>query len=151
MKEHYLKQIEFQKWANSRTLQAIDQAKNPDERALQLVAHILGSSSIWLSRIKSEVPTIGNWDSLTSEKCQLLNETNHINWTEYINNAANKDFERFVQFNFLGEQSKMNISDIITHAINHGSYHRGQIIASLKGKLEVLPLTTYIAFARIAD
>jgi uncharacterized damage-inducible protein DinB len=34
--------------------------------------------------------------------------------------------------------------------VNHGSYHCGQIIASLKGKLDPLPLTTYIAFARTA-
>jgi uncharacterized damage-inducible protein DinB len=30
-------------------------------------------------------------------------------------------------------------SDILIHSVNHGSYHRGQIIASLKGTLDPLP------------
>jgi uncharacterized damage-inducible protein DinB len=42
---------------------------------------------------------------------------------------------------------KMSIEDAITHIINHSSYHRGQIVASIKGKVDELPLSTYIMYA----
>jgi uncharacterized damage-inducible protein DinB len=47
----------------------------------------------------------------------------------------------------MGEPSKISIEDLLIHLVNHSSYHRGQIIIKLKGKLAQLPLTTYIAFA----
>lgn len=151
MKEYYQKQIDFEKWANNLTMEAISQADKPNERALQLMGHILGTFSIWLSGILNEMATVGPWDNLTIEKCRELNEANHTRWTEYLNSAPTSEFKRLIPFDFFGEQSKMDINDIIVHSINHGSYHRGQIIISLKGKLEKLPLTTYIAFSREAD
>ncbi len=151
MKKYYLKQIEFEKWANDLTIEAITKATNPPERALQLLAHVLGTFSIWLSRITNQAPTVGRWDNLTLEQCRLLNEENYNRWTEYLNSISDSEFERVISFDFFGEQSAISINDIIIHSINHGSYHRGQIIILLKGKLEILPLTTYIAFARVAD
>jgi uncharacterized damage-inducible protein DinB len=151
MKEYYIKQIDFEKWSNSLTMEAISKADNPSERSLQLMGHILGGFSIWLSRIQNEKAKVGSWDNLTIEKCRELNDENHTRWSEYLNAAQDSEFERLIPFTFFGEQSKMEINDTIIHLINHSSYHRGQIIISLKGKLEKLPLTTYIAFSRIAD
>jgi uncharacterized damage-inducible protein DinB len=42
---------------------------------------------------------------------------------------------------------KIKIEDAIIHLINHSSYHRGQIITSIKGKVDELPLSTYIIYA----
>jgi uncharacterized damage-inducible protein DinB len=41
----------------------------------------------------------------------------------------------------------MKIEDALIHIINHSSYHRGQIIANIKGKVDELPLSTYIIYA----
>jgi len=146
-----LKQADFERWANDLAIQAITQAIEPGERPLLLIGHIVATYSIWLSRIKGEKPAIGAWDPLTVEQSRDQNEHNHSNWTAFLRGASEADLARAITFSFFGEASTMTVSDIITHSVNHGSYHRGQIIASLKGKLDPLPLTTYIAFARTAQ
>lgn len=148
MKNSHLKQFDYENWANLLTINSIKQANEPDERALQLISHILSAHSIWLCKIKDEKPTIGLWDLFTLDECLERSNNNHENWIRFISSVNPEEFERHIQFNFLGKESKISIGDIMTHIINHSSYHRGQIIAGLKGKLEPLPLTTYIAFAK---
>jgi len=50
--------------------------------------------------------------------------------------------------NFKGDSFENRVEDILTHVINHSTYHRGQIIAQLKGQLPSLPSTDYILFIR---
>ncbi|MBW4360626.1 hypothetical protein KZH69_09045 [Flavobacterium sp. NAS39] len=46
----------------------------------------------------------------------------------------------------MGKRASISIEDLIIHLVNHSSYHRGQIIHQLEGKLITLPLSTYIVF-----
>jgi|GEM_PF-5036156 len=57
--------------------------------------------------------------------------------------------EEPIFFPFMGEPSSISLEDLLIHLVNHSSYHRGQIIIMLKGKLAQLPLTTYIAYATV--
>ncbi len=148
MKTTFLKQVDFERWSNHLAIQAITQAAEPGERTLQLMGHIVSSYATWLSRIKGEKSAFGAWDPMILDQCTELNERNHANWTAFVQGASEEDFARTIAFPFFGEPSTMLVSDILIHTVNHGSYHRGQVIASLKGKLEPLPLTTYVAFAR---
>ena len=51
--------------------------------------------------------------------------------------------------NLAGEEYKNTVSDIIQHAVNHGTYHRGQILTMLR-QLGFTKLfsTDYIAYCR---
>ena len=68
------------------------------------------------------------------------------NWLKFIQDASPETLNKELEFKFLSADSIISIEDLMFHLISHSSYHRGQIIASLKGKLEPLPLTTYIAY-----
>ena len=148
MNNSYLKLFDYELWANQLTIDSIKQATEPDERVFKLISHIVVSSSIWLSRVKGEKPDIGSWDLLTLDECLERSKNNHKNWAQYLCMLKPEDLDRQVHFKFFEKDSKISVEDLIIHLINHSSYHRGQIIAGLKGKLEPLPLTTYIAFAK---
>jgi uncharacterized damage-inducible protein DinB len=66
-------------------------------------------------------------------------------------NKTDDDLQETIEFMSAWEvnpsKRRMTIEDAITHIINHSSYHRGQIVASIKGKVDELPLSTYIMYA----
>lgn len=148
MKNTYQKQFDYELWANQLAIKSIKESNQPDERVFKLISHVVASHSIWLSRIKDDKPDIGGWDLMTLDECLERSKSNHNNFTQYINSASQEELERHIHFKLYDKESTITIGDMMIHLINHSSYHRGQIIAGLKGKLEPLPLTTYIVYAK---
>ena len=72
-------------------------------------------------------------------------------WNKYLASVSGDEIEEQIEFLAAWETNpskrKMRIEDALIHIINHSSYHRGQIIASIKGKVYELPLCTYIIYA----
>lgn len=149
MKKHYLKQFDYELWANQLTIDSIKKSMEPEEKSFKLMSHVVAAHSIWLDRIKNEKPGVGIWDILTIDECLERAVNNHKNWTNYLNQADSAELDREFQFKMFDKDVKISIVDLIFHILNHSSYHRGQIISGLKGKLETLPLTTYIPFAKV--
>lgn len=146
-KKQYLKQLDFEVWANNILIKSISESHDPEGRVYEILSHILIASNNWLKRVLNESPTYKLWDTLALNDCFQLSQKNHEAWKNFILNKTDEELEQHVYFPFMGEPSKISIEDLFAHLINHSSYHRGQIIAKLKGKLDLLPLTTYIAFA----
>jgi uncharacterized damage-inducible protein DinB len=150
-KNLFLKQLEYELWANKMSIKAISDADKPEERVQEILSHLLISPSNWLKRIKNEPATLNAWNKLSLDDCMSLAQDNYDKWTEFISNISEEELKAYIVFPFMGNSSKISIEDLFTHLINHSSYHRGQIITKLKGKLNPLPLTTYIAFATIKE
>jgi len=49
--KNYIRQFEYELWANELTINSIKTAMNPEERAYNLIGHIVASHSIWLDKI----------------------------------------------------------------------------------------------------
>jgi uncharacterized damage-inducible protein DinB len=49
--------------------------------------------------------------------------------------------------NIKGEQCTYPLADILTHVVNHGTYHRGQITHLLRDLGQSAPSTDYLIFA----
>ncbi|MFN8357578.1 MAG: DinB family protein [Spirosomataceae bacterium] len=149
MKEFLLKNIAYEHWANVQLLRAIEQSGTTDERTLQLMAHLLASPALWLHRVRKETPPFGLWPTLSLDECRALNEQNAQQWTEWLTQSSAEELQSYVVVKVpaTGQEKKLMIQDAVQHSSNHGSYHRGQIILRLKGLIDPLPLTTYIAFA----
>src|SRR5690606_22792628 len=62
--------------ANLATLRSIEAMSPPPERAVELMAHIAGSQSVWQSRIGIEaMPPLPVWPTLSLANCRPLLET----------------------------------------------------------------------------
>jgi uncharacterized damage-inducible protein DinB len=145
--KNHLKQFTYELWANELTINAIKDANEPEERVFKLMGHMVASHSIWFDKIKGNKPSIGGWEMTDIEKCLELSKSNYQNWQNFLSGMDESELNKTLEFPLFGQPSIITVEDLITHLINHSSYHRGQIISGLKGKLETLPLTTYIAFA----
>jgi uncharacterized damage-inducible protein DinB len=153
MKNHLLKLIEAERWANDLLAETIEKSNESDERTLLLFSHLLSSYSMWLSRVKGTEITTTLFQERNLEESKTLKKQVFSDWKTYLELASNEELNRVVHFVFPldGTKRKLSVTDAVLHLVTHSSYHRGQIMARLKNKIEVLPLTTYIAFAMEKD
>tara|TARA_R110000868_G_scaffold81946_2_gene231733 strand:+ start:43542 stop:44006 length:465 start_codon:yes stop_codon:yes gene_type:complete len=150
-KKLFLKQLEYDVWANNKIIEVIFNADEMLEgnRPYEILSHLICTPKIWLMRALDKTTNLKSWGNLKLIDCFELSNENHEDWKKFILSKTDKELEQHFNFSFKGNESKISIEDLLIHLVNHSSYHRGQIILLLKGKIEPLPLTTYIAFAAI--
>lgn len=116
-----------------------------DEKTVGLINHTLNAQQIWNSRILGE-KAFQVWQINPLEN---LNEINLQNYQKSIEIIKNSDLDRIVEYqNSKGEKFKNSIFEILFHAINHSTYHRGQINTLLKQNVIKPILTDYIFYKR---
>lgn len=151
MSANFIKQFEFESWSNRMILRSLRLLKEPDERAFTLFSHLLSSHSMWLSRVNKTEFTCKLFQERSLDECEVLVAENLAGWRWYLGNKTAEDLEQPIEFMSAWEvnpsKRRMTIEDALIHIINHSSYHRGQIVASIKGKVDELPLSTYIIYA----
>jgi uncharacterized damage-inducible protein DinB len=147
----FIKQFEFESWSNRLILQSLRQLSIRDERAMMLFSHLLSSHSMWLSRLNKTDFTCTLFQERTLEECEILIAENLAGWKQYFEKSTNTDLQQSIDFLAAWETNPSKrtiiVEDALIHIINHSSYHRGQIVASIKGKVDELPLSTYIIYA----
>jgi uncharacterized damage-inducible protein DinB len=150
-KMNYIKQFEFEYWSNTMILHSLKSLKENDEKAMKLFSHLLSSHSMWLSRVTKTEITCTLFQERTLAECETLMNENLLGWKKYLTNKTEADLAEVIEFMAAWETNpskrKMRIDDAIIHIINHSSYHRGQLVLSIKGKVDELPLSTYIIYA----
>jgi uncharacterized damage-inducible protein DinB len=149
LKQHLLKMLESEIWANQMLVETMEKAKTPDERTLLLFSHLLSSYSMWLNRIQGTEITTTLFQERTLEESKALMKNVFTELKTHLQKADDQEINRVISFIFPldGSKRKLSVADAFTHLVTHSTYHRGQIISRLKEKVETLPLTTYIAFA----
>jgi uncharacterized damage-inducible protein DinB len=145
----YSKQFDFELWSNTMILNSLKQVQEPQPRALFLLSHIINSHCMWICRLKGQPLSCTIFQERSFEECAQQMQQNHKDWMAYLETITEEALHRIIYFDatWEGTKRKMRIEDALIHLINHSSYHRGQIVASIKGKLDPLPLSTYIMYA----
>jgi uncharacterized damage-inducible protein DinB len=147
----FIKQFEFENWSNTQILNALQNLHQPDDRALLLFSHLLSSARMWLCRVNKTAMTCTLFQARTLSECSALMAENLADWKTFLNDKTNADLQEKIEFLSAWEQNPskriMTIEDAMIHIINHSSYHRGQIVARIKGNVDDLPLSTYIMYA----
>lgn len=71
LKNHLLKMLESEIWANRVLVETIEKAKTPDERTLFLFSHVFSSYSMWLSRVTGNQITVALFKKEHWKKARL--------------------------------------------------------------------------------
>lgn len=119
--------------------------KKIDTKTISLLNHTLNAQQIWNSRILGE----NSFEVWQVNPLENLNEINQQNFNKSIEIIEKFDFDQKVQYeNSKGTKFENTVFEILFQAINHSTYHRGQINSLLKQN-EINPvLTDYIFYKR---
>jgi len=116
-----------------------------DEKTISLINHTLNAQQIWNSRILGE-ESFEVWQINAFEN---LDEINHQNFKKSIQIIESSDLDQKVEYqNSKGTKFENRIFEMLFQAINHSTYHRGQINSLLKQNGIKPVLTDYIFYKR---
>src|SRR5690606_16265071 len=115
-------------------------------KPVKLYNHILNAHQIWNNRINPMQPFYGIWQIHPTQNCKDIDRTNYENSLLILDKF---DLDNIVNYkNTQGQSFNNSIRDMLFHAINHSTYHRGQIAIEFKQNgLEPL-VTDYIFYKR---
>jgi uncharacterized damage-inducible protein DinB len=89
------------------------------------------------------------WPVLSLDQCEQLSTENVATFRDLGSRLTPDLLEKPITYrNSAGDEFTSTVEDILTHVAMHGSYHRGQIAASLRAGGDTPSPTDYIAFVR---
>ncbi len=159
MKEMIRNYVAFNTWANERisgeiiTLtdeQLLQEMKSSFKNISETMQHIWNAQNIWLERLKGNSPA--QWPAVafdgTKEALTAgLMASSHA-LEERAADYGKKQLREEISYKTLnGTEGRSSVYKILMHVVNHGTYHRGQLVTMLRqaGKTEI-PSTDLIAF-----
>jgi len=147
MKSHFLNLFQYDAWANDLVLQSIKEKSIQNQKIELLFSHLLTAQKIWLDRCINEHKDFELW-TIKQDLADFLNQ-NTVGWLNYLGILEDASFQNFISYqNTKGQEFNTLLKDILIHLVNHGTYHRGQIIQLLKEERTTVPQTNYIYWVR---
>ncbi|WP_234736828.1 DinB family protein [Tellurirhabdus bombi] len=147
MKDHLLRLLDYERWANQAVLEALETVESPPPRAIKLMGHILSAQQVWISRIVGETPFAAIWEDVPLVWLHQTAEKNYLRLRELV--EAQEDVHQPISYANSAGQSFVNpLSDILTHLSHHAAYHRAQVVQLIRPQLVESPKTDFIFWAR---
>ncbi len=150
MKDYFLNMFEYNDWANKRSMDSIKKLDETVTKPLELMCHILNAQVKWLDRIKrTNKGPESFWQSYSLDTCFDISEKSTMDWLNFIEYRTDENlFDEILYQNSKGQDFRNKLSEIITHIISHGIYHRGQIANIIRSVGGNPAQTDYIIFER---
>ncbi len=146
---HFIHLFKYNDWATKEAVNSISGHDKKDERIVELLSHIVSAQRVWLNRILARETHLDPWEKHSVEECTVISTAVTSEWINFLEGKNEEDLEKRIEYkNLKGEHFTNTIKDILTHVINHSTYHRAQIAQKVKllgGKPAV---TDYIFYQR---
>jgi uncharacterized damage-inducible protein DinB len=117
------------------------------------IYHVWDAEKVWLERMKGnslmEFPSV-HYQGSFSEGRQLFLQ-NSIALHEFISEKPQDFFEGDISYvHTSGKPYTQEASDVLTHVMNHSTFHRGQLITMFRqlGFNKGIPKTDFIEYVR---
>lgn len=146
MKEKLIDLFEYTFHFNKEIIKVIaENLGKVDEKTISLINHTLNAQQIWNSRISGQ-KAFEVWQINPFETLEEINQRNFEKSIEIINNF---DPDQKINYqNSRGADFENTVFEMLFQAINHSTYHRGQINSLLKQNGIDPILTDYIFYKR---
>jgi uncharacterized damage-inducible protein DinB len=116
------------------------------ERSIKIFSHILNAHQIWNNRILPKEKPYGVWEIQPIESFPIIDERNFNHSLEILETISLED--QITYANSTGTFFTHSAQVMLFQALNHGTYHRGQIAADFRANgIEPIP-TDYILYKR---
>lgn len=145
MKQFFKEIFEYNHQCNQKLAKLfLEYSGQTSEKSIQLFNHILNAHQVWNNRISPSEPVFAIWQI---HELDELSEIDHFNFQKTTQILEDFELEEMIYSNFSsGKAFQSKVKDILFHAANHGTYHRGQIASEFRNSgLEPL-ITDYIIY-----
>jgi uncharacterized damage-inducible protein DinB len=147
--DHLRRQFAYDAWANREVLAALLACGMTTGRPVQLLAHILSAERLWLERLKQQSQTLPVWPESSLDECQVQAAELERLWRQYLNQTSSSSLSEEIAYkNTKGEEWTNTVQDILTHAVMHSAYHRGQIASDMRAHGHTPAYTDFIQAVR---
>ncbi|GAB2543294.1 damage-inducible protein DinB [Rufibacter soli] len=142
---------EYNVWANTRILKSLDRIEGAlPEYAQLMFSHLLNAQAIWIARITGTKSPVTVLQVHSLEELHQLHEKTSPKLVELYANADAAELARTIEYtNTQGKAYSTKVQDILTHAINHATYHRGQVSRELRLAGHEPINSDYVTYVRI--
>ncbi|MBE4948632.1 DinB family protein [Chryseobacterium culicis] len=146
MKEKLIDLFEYTRHFNMEMIKVISENRAlVDDKTVSFINHTLNAQQIWNARILGE-ETFEVWQINPFESLVEINQKNFLKSIDIINNL---DWDTKIEYqNSKGTKFENTVFEMLFHAVNHSTYHRGQINTLLKQNGITPVLTDYIFYKR---
>ena len=145
----YKKLFAYEGWANHQAAQAVLRAQNQPKQPFRIMAHIVGASWLWYSRIVAHPSPIPVWPDLPPDELHARIDAVQRSWEKLLTSLTTDQLSKPIDYvNSKGEPWTSTIEDILTHLFTHSAYHRGQIALLLRMDNHDPAYTDYIHAVR---
>ncbi|NWJ40046.1 MAG: DinB family protein [Geothrix sp.] len=148
----------YDAWANARLASAILQL--PPEAAAQdlggsfptlrtTFAHIVSAEWLWLERWRGSHPTAAPGWVASADLAQLVGQLKEVEAERdaFLAGLSEADLGATCAFTLLsGKAASHALRDLLVHAANHSTYHRGQLAAMLRRLGSPAPATDFLVY-----
>ena len=149
-------------WANQRLLQTVLSLTEPQQRQLvpgsfpslhDTLLHMFDASSVWWQRLKMNETVTWPGKDYKGSTSDAINEMLHQDklWHAWILQANEAALDHVFHYqNSKKEKFRQPAYEMLLHLFNHSTYHRGQIVTTLRLlNIEKIPATDFIVFSRL--
>lgn len=142
------RRIAYNSWSNDRMLADLTAASSVPDDAMRMAGHLAGAERLWLGRLVHGSQTPEVWPDLTVDQLGAqLRELGHA-WRGYGQSLSDARLDDPVVFQSrAGDDLSMSSLDILSHVLNHSTYHRGQIARILRQAGHDVTSTDWLRFA----
>ena len=149
LKDYFIQLFKYNDWSTKEAAKYVMDVRHNQQRVYDLLAHIVNSQKIWLNRVLKNIIIHDPWKSYSPDECIALSIEITREWINQLEGMDDKDLRRRINYkNNKGEDWENTIGDIVTHVINHSTYHRAQIAQLMRQSGDQPPKTDYIAYQR---
>lgn len=127
----------FNVWANETLLRRLDSSvaagKEAPQPALRIFSHVINAQAIWIARLSGTASPLKVWQEHDLAGLHHWHEQTSQKFADLCANADETELLRHIQYsNSQGDAFDSQVSDILTHAVVHASYHRGQVATKMR-------------------
>ena len=156
-----LRLIRYKQWCNSLLLEhfskyTADQLKSSFQASfgsiIDTLHHTYLMDQVWKERIEGQETALKSRGPSEDIEFKVLSEQQRAidQWfLQFCENSSELDLRRVIEFTFIaGGPGKMSVQDILLHVVNHGTYHRGHVVAMANLVGDFPPSTDYPIFLK---
>jgi uncharacterized damage-inducible protein DinB len=147
----------FHRWAVLRTLESCAVLTSAEflrdlggsfKSVRDTLAHGLNADNVWLHRVRGEPFRWPVQEQLPADLETLVNQWRDVlrDWDTTLSTRGSSEVIHSSSSN--GQQFSNSFENIVLHVVNHGSYHRGQVVHMLRQLGHAAQGTDLIAFTR---